>query len=137
MYFYFINTFSAYGSGQMTILECPETILFKKIDKMDGKHIGPVLSACTAHSIAESVPLKMQITSPFDLAENVCLINIQGLTDFTPQNIKPKSEIEIIGSENSIEVFTNKLYDEGSPIVHVNLDDGLEAVSIDFASKSL
>lgn len=137
MYFYFTINFSAYGSGQMTILECPETILFKKIDKMDGKHIGPVLSACTAHSISESVPLKVQITSPFNLAKNVCLFNIQGLTDFTPQNIKPISEIEIIGSENSIEVFTNKLYDEGLPSVHVNLNDGLEAVSIDFASKSL
>lgn len=115
----------------MTILESPETILFKKIDKMDGKHIGPVLSACTGHSITESVPLKMQFTSPF-LAENVCLINIEGIKDFTPQTVKPKSQIEIFGLENSNEAFTNKLYEEGSSMVHVHLDDGLECVSTFF-----
>lgn len=116
----------------MTILESPETILFKKMDKMDGKHIGPVLSACTGHSITESVPLKMQFTSPFNLAENVCLINIEGIKDFTPHTVKPKSQIEIFGSENSNEAFTNKLYEEGSSMVHVHLDDGLECVSTFF-----
>lgn len=121
--------FSAYGSGQLTILDSPDAILFKKTDKLDGRHIGHVLSACTGHSISESVPLKVQFTSPFDLAQSVCLINIEGIKEFTPQAVKPKSEIEVYGSENSIEAFTSKLYEKDASLVHLHLDDGLESVS--------
>lgn len=95
---------------------------------MDGNHIGPLLSACTYHSISESVPLKVQFTSPFDLAESVCLINIEGIKEFIPQGVKPKSEIEVYGSENSIEAFTSKLDEEGSKIVTLDLDNGIEEV---------
>ncbi|XP_031634533.1 ATPase H(+)-transporting accessory protein 2 [Contarinia nasturtii] len=120
---------AAYGSGKLTVLESPEQILFKKADKLDGKYMGHVFSACTGHSISESVPLKMRFTSPFDLAENVCLININGVKEFTPQNVKPKSEIDVYGTENSNEVFVNKLYEEDSSIVNINLDNGLETLS--------
>lgn len=96
---------------------------------MDGNHMGQVFSASTGHSISESVLLKMQLTSPFDLAEHVCLINIQGINDFTPQTIKPKSQIEILGTEISNDAFLSKLYEEGASIVHVHLNDGIEAVS--------
>lgn len=114
----------------MTILESPDAISFKKTDKLDGKYIGHVFSACTGHSISDSVPLKLQFASPFDLAENVCLINIDGIKEFTPQNVKPKSEISVYGTENSNEAFVNRLYEEDSSIVHVHLNDGLEAVSL-------
>lgn len=130
LFFYqFFFPHLAYGAGQLTVLESPDTILFKKTDKLDGKFIGHVLSACTGHSITDSVPLKLQFTSPFDLAENVCLINIDGVKEFSPQNIKPKSEISVFGTENSNEAFVNQLYEEDSSIVHIHLDDGLEAVS--------
>lgn len=89
-----------------------------------------MFSACTGHSISDSVPLKLQFASPFDLAENVCLINIDGIKEFTPQNVKPKSEISVYGTENSNEAFVNKLYQEDSSIVHVHLIDGFEAVSL-------
>lgn len=124
----YFGIISAYGSGQLTILECSDQVQFKKTDKLDGKHIGQVFRALTGHSITESVPLKMQIVSPFDLPEKVCLINLHGVKDFTPQNLKPKSEIDIVGIENSYEAFTNKLYEEGSSIVHIHLNDGLAAV---------
>lgn len=114
----------------MTILDCPDTIQFQRTDRLEGKDIGAVFSACTGHSISESVPLKLQLTSPFELAENVCLFHIDGVTDFAPQNFKPKSQIEIVGSENTLDTFTNKLYDENASVVHVNLNDGLEVVSI-------
>lgn len=66
---------------------------------------------------------------PFDLAEQVCLINIEGVSDFTSKTLKPKSEIEIYGPENNFETFTNKLYEESASMVTLNLNDGLEAVS--------
>lgn len=119
--------FPAYGS-QLTILDCPDTILFKKTDKLDGKDLGQVFSACTGHSITESVPLKVQFTSPFDLAESVCLFNIHGVKEF-PTTSKPKSEIEVYGTEYSNDVFVNKLYEEQASIVNINLDNGLETVS--------
>lgn len=118
----------AYGSGKFTILEKPDAIAFKQSDKMDGQYIGDVLRACTGRSISKSVPLKMHITSPFDLAENVCLISIEGVKEFTPQNLKPKSEIDLLGPENSKEAFTNKLYEEDASLVHIQLNDGLAAV---------
>ncbi|XP_055315626.1 ATPase H(+)-transporting accessory protein 2 [Sitodiplosis mosellana] len=118
---------AAYGSGQLTVLESPNAISFKKQDRLDGKYIGHVFSACTGHSISESVPLKLQFT-PFDLAENVCLINIDGIKEFTPKKLKPKSEIIVDGPENSNEVFLNKLQEEGCSIVHVHLNDGLDAL---------
>lgn len=126
IYEFFFST--AYGYGQLTILESPEAILFKKIDKLDGKYIGHVLSACSGHSISESVPLKLQFASPFDLAEKICLINIDGIKEFIPQNLKPKSEINVYG-ENSNQAFVTKLYEEDASIVNVNLENGLDIVS--------
>lgn len=120
--------FLAYGSGQLSILECPDQIKPPKTGRLDGKLIGQVFRACTGHSITESVPLKIELP-PFDLAEKVCLINIAGIQDFTSKTLKPKSEIEIYGPENSFETFTNKLYEENALMVTVNLNDGFEAVS--------
>lgn len=118
---------SAYGSGQLTILKSPDAISFNRADKLDGKNLGLVFSAITGHSISESVPLKVQFTSPFGLAQKVCLINIEGVKEFIPQGVKPKSEIDVYGSENSIEAFTDKCYEEGSSVVYLPVD-GLETV---------
>lgn len=79
------------------------------------------------YSITEPVPFKVELP-PFDLAESVCLIDIDGIKDFTSKTLKPKSEINIFGPDNSIETFTNKLYTDSEPMVTVNLNDGLEAV---------
>lgn len=125
---YFSHFILAYGSGQLSILECPDQIKPPKTGKLDGKLIGQVFRACTGHSITESVPLKLELP-PFDLAEQVCLINIEGVSDFTSKTLKPKSEIEIYGPENNFETFTNKLYEESASMVTLNLNDGLEAVS--------
>lgn len=108
-------------------MECPDQIKLPKQSKLDGRQIGQVLRAFTGHSITESVPLKV-VLPPFDLAETVCLIDIEGIKDFTSKSIKPKSEIHIYGPDNSIETFTNRLYKDGEPMVTVNLNDGLEAV---------
>lgn len=125
---HFFLSFSAYGAGQLTILESPNSISFKKQDRLDGKHIGHVFSACTGHSISDSVLLKLQFT-PFDLAEYVCLFSIDGVKEYTPKNLKPKSEITIDGPENSNDEFINKLQEEGASIVQLHLDEGLEIVS--------
>lgn len=74
------------------------------------------------------MPLKIELP-PFDLAENVCLISIDGVKEFTSKMLKPKSEISVYGPENSIDSFTNKLYQDGASMVTVNLNDGLGAVS--------
>lgn len=74
------------------------------------------------------MPLKIELP-PFDLAEKVCLIDIEGIHDFTSKTLKPKSEIDIYGSEHSYETFTNKLVEERASMVTVNLNDGFEAVS--------
>lgn len=122
----------AYGAGQFSILECPEQIKPPKTGKLDGALIGQVLRACTGHSITESVPLKIELP-PFDLADKVCLINIEGIKDFTSKTLKSKSEIDIYGNDISFESFTNKLYEESSSMVTLNLNDGIEAVSIFFS----
>lgn len=129
-HFFIVSIFSlaAYGAGQLTILESPDSISFKNQDRLDGKHIGHVFSALTGHSISDSVLLKLQF-SPFDLAEKVCLINIDGVKEYTPKNLKPKSEITIDGPENSNDEFIKKLQEDGASIVQVHLDDGLEVVS--------
>lgn len=108
-------------------MECPDQIKLPKQSKLDGSQIGQVLRALTGHSITESVPFKVELP-PFDLAESVCLIDIDGIKEFTSKTIKPKSEITLHDGENSIESFTNRLYKDGEPMVTVNLNDGLEAV---------
>lgn len=102
------NIISAYGAGQLTFLECPDQIKLPKTGKLDGKQIGQVFRALTGHSITEPVPLKVELP-PFDLAESVCLIDIDGIKDFKSKTLKPKSEIDIYGSDNSIETFTEKI----------------------------
>lgn len=98
-----------------------------KTSKLDGKQIGQVFRALTGHSITEPVPIKVELP-PFDLAESVCLIDIDGIKDFTSKTLKPISEISFYGPDSSIETFTNKLYNEVQPMVTLNLNDGLEAV---------
>lgn len=117
----------AYGAGQLTILKSPDAVLFNRADRLDGKHLGLLFSAVTGHSISESVPLKVQFTSPFSLAQKICLVNIDGAKEFIPQGKKPKCEMDVFGSENSIEAFTDKCYEEGSSVVHLTVD-GLETV---------
>lgn len=123
------NIISAYGAGQLTILECPDQIKLPKTGKLDGKQIGQVFRALTGHSITEPVSLKVELP-PFDLAESVCLIDIDGIKDFTSKSLKPKSEINVYGSEDSIETFKSKLYHDGEPMATINLNDGLDAVRI-------
>lgn len=109
-------------------MECPDQIKLPKTGKLDGKQIGQVFRALTGHSITEPVPFKVELP-PFDLAESVCLIDIDGIKDFPSKTLKPKSEINIYGSDNSIETFTHKMRNEGKPMVSLNLNDGLsEAV---------
>lgn len=111
----------------MTFLECPDQIKLPKTGKLESKQIGQVFRALTGHSITEPVPLKVELP-PFDLAESVCLIDIEGIKEFTTKTLKPISEISIHGSDNSIESFTNKLYNDAQPMLTLNLNDGLAAV---------
>lgn len=117
----------AYGAGQLSILECPDQIKLPKTSKLDGRQIGQVFRALTGHSITEPVPFKVELP-PFDLAETICLIDIDGIKEFTSKTLKPKSDITIYGPDNSFEAYTNRLYKDGEPMVTVNLNDGLEAV---------
>lgn len=117
-------------------MECPDQIKLPKTSKLEGRQIGQVFRALTGHSITEPVPFKVELP-PFDLAETVCLIDIEGAKEFTSKTLKPKSEISIYGPDNSFEAFTNRLYKDEKPMVTVNLNDGLEAVCSQYRTFSV
>lgn len=122
------NKKKAYGSGQMAILDGPDAILFKKTDKIEGDYIGDAFRAFMGYSITKSVPLKVRIENPFELAEHVCFISMFGVNNIEPQQIKPKSEIQLIGPVNT-EPLIEAIEENHLQYLHVNLADLEDAVS--------
>lgn len=122
--------FSAYGSGQLTILECPEGIKLDKNAKLIGKYAGQVFRACMGYSTTETVPFPLHINSPFSLADYLALIHISGVTPVESKNVEPISKIKLSGEEEfSIDTLKNVLDEENMPMKTVDLNKGIESVS--------
>lgn len=122
--------FSAYGSGQLTLLECPEGIKFDKNAKLNGKYAGQVFRACMGYSTTETVPFALHIESPFSLADYLTLIHINGVTPIESKNIEPISKIKLSGEEEfSIDPLKNVLDEENMSMKSVDLNKGIETVS--------
>lgn len=114
----------------MAILGAPDSLSFKKTDKIDGEYIGDAFRAFMGYSTTKSVPMKVQINNPFDLCENAVLLNVFGIPSIEPQNLKPISDIQLTGSSYSIESLDYVIQENNRQFIHLNMEDLGEAVSI-------
>lgn len=111
-------------------MEAPDSLSFKKTDKIDGEYIGDAFRAFMGYSTTKSVPMKVQINNPFDLCENAVLLNVFGIPNIQPQNLKPISDIQLTGSSYSIESLDYVIEQNNRQFIHLNMEDLGEAVSI-------
>lgn len=114
----------------MAILGAPDSLSFKKTDKIGGEYLGDAFRAFMGYSTTKSVPLKVQINNPFDLCENVVLFNVYGISNIEPQNLKPISDIQLTGSSYSMESLDYAMEEDNRQLLHVNLLDLDDAVSV-------
>lgn len=126
---FIISFISALGAGELKIFDAPGSISLKKVEKMDGEYLSEAMRAFMGFSISKSVPLKAQINDPFGLAEHLCLINVFGIPTMEPQNLKPKSEIQLTGYTFTIDSLIDAVQENNLEFVHVNLDDLEDTVS--------
>lgn len=123
---------SAHGLGEFTILHHPSNIAFKGHNNIDETLLKEVYSASLGFTIEQDSNWPgMYITSPFNLAEAVVVVEIDGVSGIQSTKghhfpLKPNSEANTYYSlKRRIE---DRYPNRGSTFVNIDLAEGVEAV---------
>ncbi|KAF2897437.1 hypothetical protein ILUMI_08737 [Ignelater luminosus] len=128
--FYFA---AVYGSGELTILHRPSSILFKGHDRLDESDLKEVYSAALGFSIEHSSTWPgMYLTDPFHLAEAIVTISIDGITDLgggKGHHYPLRTDADDGETFYAMKKRIEERYPDGnSKIIDIDLSDGLNAI---------
>lgn len=117
--------FLAYGSGQLSIVQSPKSVLFKGSEKLESESLGDVLAASLGYSVEQSSNWKgLFIADPFNTVSGVVALVVDGIDNI---NVGKTTTYELTGTDSK-ESLDSLLYRVRSA-VDLDLSQGLDAVS--------
>ncbi|XP_025837374.1 renin receptor [Agrilus planipennis] len=124
---------SVYCSGEFIVLHAPKSIQFKGQEKLDESLLKEVYSAALGQPIFQSSKWSgMYFTDPFNLAESIVTIAVDGITDLDngkgisfPLNAD-ESEADVFGA------LETRIYEQDPDaqknIIRIDLSQGLDSI---------
>lgn len=117
------------ANGKFSILQHPSSLEFKGNDKLDSTYLGDVLGASLGLYIdTESKWDGFYIKDPFQLPKGVINVLVEGVNEIHLNQKTKTFSLSGESSEDSLNMITSTVEAMNSPVVNVDLNDGIDSL---------